>query len=85
MKDNSCAVVDELYSYLDSQKAFKAGFNLSQTLSSNIYTPQEVLDMWGCCRNEFINHYRITYTYDEFCIMEDEKMLAFLVMLGVEI
>ena len=36
MKDNSCAVVDELYSYLDSQKAFEAGFNLSQTLSSFI-------------------------------------------------
>ena len=74
MKDNSCAVVDELYSYLDSQKAFEAGFNLSQTLSSNTYTPQEVLEIWDRAVGEVCNHY-----YD------DEMLLNFLVFMGCEI
>ena len=83
MKDNSCAVVDELYSYLDSQKAFEAGFNLLQTLSSNPYTPQEVLEMWNKCIWEINDCPIISEWTLEFG--SKEMLLNFLVFIGVDV
>jgi hypothetical protein len=54
--------MSEYNTYIANTKAYNM-LSESRRYNEPHYTPQAVLDMWGCCRNEFINHYRIIRHY----------------------
>ena len=59
---------------------------IKQGKSTNRFTVNELVDLWNKIVIEFDDHWGLgcDYTFDEFCSYEDERLIAYLVYIGLE-